>query len=228
MTFVVPLPPVAALSVVGSSELFPVGRIFCIGRNYAEHAREMGQDPDRDPPFFFMKPASALVAEGRPFPYPAASADVHYELELVVALGRGGTGIRTNDALEHVYGYAVGLDMTRRDLQTEAKKMGRPWEVGRAFDNSAPCSRISPASRIGHPADAAIWLDLNNKRVQDSNISQLIWSIPEILEQLSKLFTLAAGDLIYTGTPAGVGPVHRGDLLHGGVDSVGELTVQVV
>ena len=228
MAYVVPLPAVHALAVAGTPDLFPVGRIFCIGRNYAEHAREMGADPDREPPFFFMKPASALLTGGRDFPYPTLSGDVHYELELVAALGKGGANIAAAEALDHVFGYAVGLDMTRRDLQAAAKKMGRPWEVGKAFDDSAPCSEIAPASSIGHPLDAAIWLERNGQRVQDSNISELIWSVPEIIERLSTFFTLAPGDLIFTGTPAGVGAVDPGDILRGGVDGVGVLTVKVV
>jgi fumarylpyruvate hydrolase len=219
---------VPALPVAGTSDLFPVGRIFCVGRNYADHAREMGHDPDREPPFFFMKPATALLPDGGDFRYPSLTELVHHEMELVVALGKGGTNIRAENARDYVYGYAPGLDMTRRDLQQKAKKMGRPWEVGKSFDDSAPCGNVVPVSRIGHPSKGAIWLEVNGKRVQESDISQLIWSVPEIIAELSATFALRAGDLIFTGTPSGVGPVRRGDVLRGGIDQVGELTVRVV
>jgi fumarylpyruvate hydrolase len=214
--------------VEGTRGRFPVHRIYCVGRNYAEHAREMGHDPDREPPFFFMKPADALVTDGGDFAYPSGSTDVHHELELVVALGRGGANIPPERALDHVYGYAVGLDMTRRDLQAEAKKMGRPWDVGKAFDGSAPCTAIRPVAEIGHPAKGAIWLEVNGAPRQRGDLAQLIWKIPEMIAYLSTVFTLAPGDLIFTGTPAGVGPVDRGDLLRGGVEGVGTLTVRVV
>jgi fumarylpyruvate hydrolase len=227
MTYAFPPPPIPVLPVDGSSDQFPVGRIFCVGRNYADHAREMGHDPNREPPFFFMKPGTAILPEGRDFPYPAQSQNVHYEFELVTALGRRGANIRVADALHHIYGYAAGLDMTRRDLQDQAKQLKRPWDAGKAFDHSAPCSRIVPASRIGHPDHGAIWLEVNGKRAQHSDISMLIWKIPEIIAELSAYFTLAPGDLIFTGTPAGVGSVQRGDLLHGGVEGVAELTVRV-
>ena len=228
MAFVISPGPVPALPVDGTSDLFPVHRIFCVGRTYADHARQMGGDPDREPPFFFMKPPSALLVEGADFAYPSVSQDVHHEVELVVAIGKGGANIRVEDALDHVYGYAVGLDMTQRDLQTEAKRMARPWEASKGFDYSAPCSRIAPASRIGHPAKGSIWLDVNGKRVQDSDISAMIWSVSEVVATLSRLFTLEPGDLVFTGTPGGQGPVHRGDVLHGGIDKVGELTIRVV
>jgi fumarylpyruvate hydrolase len=185
-------------------------------------------DPHREPPFFFLKPGSAILPEGRDFPYPALTQNVHYEFELVAAIGTGGANIRAADALKHVYGYAVGLDMTRRDLQDRAKELRRPWEASKAFDHSAPCSRVVPAARIGHPDRGAIRLDLNGKRVQNSDISALIWKIPEIIAELSTLFALAPGDLVFTGTPAGVGPVQRGDTLHGGVEGVAELSVRVV
>jgi fumarylpyruvate hydrolase len=188
----------------------------------------MGADPEREPPFFFLKPASALLPEGRDFPYPPLSENVHYEFELVAAIGKGGANIRGEDALEHIFGYAVGLDMTRRDLQDKAKELRRPWEAAKAFDFSAPCSRVMPASKIGHPDRGAIWLDLNGKRMQNSHISALIWKIPEIIAELSKLFALVPGDLVFTGTPAGVGAVHRGDVLHGGVAGVTELKTRVI
>jgi len=207
--------------------LFPVHRIYCVGRNYAEHAIEMGHDPNREAPFFFQKNPDTLVLSGGTFPYPDASKDVHHELEMVVALKSGGKDIRQEDALNHVFGYAVGLDMTRRDLQGEAKKLGRPWEVGKAFESSAPCSEITQASAIGHPAQGAVWLEVNGQVRQKGDLNQLIWKVPEMIAYLSGLFELRAGDLIFSGTPAGVGPVKRGDVLHGGVDGVGELKVTV-
>jgi fumarylpyruvate hydrolase len=220
--------PVPALPVRGSDALFPVHRIYCVGRNYAEHAREMGHDPNREPPFFFQKNPDSLVPGGGDFPYPAKSADVHHEFEMVVALGRGGADIPVERALDCVYGYAVGLDMTRRDLQAEAKKLGRPWEVGKAFESAAPCSEIVPASAIGHPAKGAVWLKVNGELRQQGDLTQLIWGVPETISYLSGLFTLAPGDLIFSGTPAGVGPVKRGDVLQGGVDGIAEIAVRVV
>jgi fumarylpyruvate hydrolase len=228
MAFVIPPPPTPALDVVGMEAKFPVRRIYCVGRNYAEHAREMGHDPTRELPFFFQKPADALLVNGGDFPYPSKTSDVHFEIELVVALGKGGRDIKAADALDHVFGYAVGIDMTRRDLQGEAKKLGRPWEVGKAFEHSAPCSAVVPASRIGHPSKGAIWLTVNGEPRQRGDLAQLIWSIPEALAHLSGYFTLAPGDLLFTGTPAGVGPVKPGDRLRGGVDGVGEIEVRVV
>jgi fumarylpyruvate hydrolase len=228
MEYVIPAPPIPSLAVEGMTARFPVHRIYCVGRNYAEHAREMGGDPNREPPFFFMKPADAIVTEGRDFPYPAETKDVHHEMELVVALGKGGANISAGNALGHVYGYAVGLDMTRRDLQAEAKKLGRPWDTSKGFDHSAPCSRIAPAASIGHPASGAIWLKVNGEMRQRGDLSQLIWKIPEVIAHLSNLFTLAPGDLIYSGTPAGVASVRRGDALEGGVDGVGTIKVKVV
>jgi fumarylpyruvate hydrolase len=220
--------PVPALPVRGIDRLFPVHRIYCIGRNYAEHAKEMGHDPNREPPFFFQKNPDSLIPGGGDFPYPAKSADVHHEFEMVVALGRGGTDIPVDQALDCVYGYAVGFDMTRRDLQAEAKKLGRPWEVGKAFESAAPCSEIVPAAAIGHPAKGAVWLKVNGELRQQGDLTQLIWGVPEMISYLSGLFALRPGDLIFSGTPAGVGPVKRGDLLRGGVDGIGEITVRVV
>ncbi len=228
MAYVIASEPIPALPVLGTADLFPVNRIFCVGRNYADHAREMGHDPEREPPFFFLKPGHALLPEGRDFPYPSSSRDVHYEFELVAAVGKGGTDIRVEDALNHIYGYAAGLDMTRRDLQLQAQKMARPWDVGKGFDYSAPCSAVAPASKIGHPKKGAIWLERNGKRVQSSDLSALIWSVPEIIAQLSKLFRLTPGDLVFTGTPAGVGPVQRGEVLHGFIEGVGDLRVRIV
>jgi len=214
-----------ALPVAESNQAFPVGRIYCVGRNYAEHAREMGHDPEREPPFFFMKPADAIVQNGATLPYPQATKDLHHEIEMVVAIGRDGADIPVAKALDHVFGYGVGLDMTRRDLQGEAKKMGRPWEMGKAFDNSAPCTALKTAAMMGHPATGAIWLKVNGKIVQKGDLSEMIWNVPETISYLSKLITLKAGDLILSGTPAGVGPVKAGDKLEGHVDSVGDLTV---
>ncbi|MBV9078872.1 MAG: fumarylacetoacetate hydrolase family protein [Methylobacteriaceae bacterium] len=228
MTYLFDPPPAVAIPVAGESGRFPVRRIYCVGRNYAEHAREMGHDPTREPPFFFMKPADALVLGGGDFPYPPGTQDVHHEIELVAALGSGGRDIPAERALDHVVAYAVGLDMTRRDLQGEAKKMGRPWDTGKGFDQSAPCSDLVPASRIGHPSAGRIWLDVNGTTRQSADIADLIWSVPEMIAYLSRLFELKAGDLIMTGTPAGVGPVARGDLLEGGVDGIATVRTRVV
>lgn len=228
MEFVIPAPPTPTLDVEGEKGRFPVYRIFCVGRNYADHAREMGHDPNREPPFFFMKPASAIVTGNADFPYPSATKDVHHEMELVVAIGKGGTNIPAAKALDHVYGYAVGLDMTRRDLQGEAKKLGRPWDTGKAFDHSAPCSAVVPAAKIGHPAKGRISLKVNGEIRQDGDLSQLIWNIPDTIAYLSTLFALAPGDLIYSGTPAGVGPVKKGDTLEGSVEGVGTIKIKVV
>ena len=225
--YVIDPPTQAALPVAGSSAMFPVRRLYCVGRNYAEHTREMGHDPDKEAPFFFMKTPDSLRTDGK-FPYPAGSKDVHWEIELVVALKSGGKNIKAADALSHVYGYAIALDMTRRDLQAEAKKTGRPWEIGKSFDDSAPCTAIQPASKIGHPAKGAIWLDLNGVRKQSGDLSQLIWDVASQIEYLSGLWELQAGDLIFTGTPAGVGAVHKGDHLKGHVDGVGDLDVVVI
>jgi fumarylpyruvate hydrolase len=219
--------PRPALPVQGSPKVFPVHRIYCVGRNYAEHSKEMGHDPSREAPFFFQKNADSLVADGGVFPYPARSKDVHHEIELVVALGSGGRDIGVDRALTHVFGYAVGLDMTRRDLQGEAKKAGRPWEVGKAFDHAAPCAALRRATEIGHPAQGEIALDVNGTPRQRGDLAEMIWSVPEIIAHLSGLFELKAGDLIFTGTPAGVGPVQRGDALHGKIAGVGELRVSV-
>ncbi len=225
MKYVIDFGPIPALPVAGGSDLFPVGRIYCVGRNYAEHAREMGHDPDREPPFFFMKPANAIVPDGATIPFPQATGDLHHEIELVVALGTGGADIAVETALDHVWGYGVGLDMTRRDLQGEAKKMGRPWEMGKGFDHSAPCAALLPASRIGHPAKGAIWLKVNGTIKQKGDLADMIWNVPETISYLSGLVTLQPGDLIYSGTPAGVGPVKPGDKLEGHVDGVGDLTI---
>jgi fumarylpyruvate hydrolase len=225
--YVVSPPAVISLPVRGSGDRFPVRRIYCVGRNYAAHAVEMGHDPDREPRFFFQKNPDNLVQDGR-FPYPPRSRDVHHEIELVVALEEGGRDIALEHALARVFGYAVGIDMTRRDLEGEAKAMGRPWEVGKAFEHSALCGELVPARAIGHPHAGAIWLDVNGERRQEGDLAQLIWKVPEVIAELSKLFTLAPGDLIMTGTPAGVGAVVKGDVMRGGVAAIGEITAEVV
>ncbi len=224
------LPPVT-LPIEGTAQRVPVHRIYCVGRNYAEHTREMGFDPVREEPFFFQKNPDALIACAAGvealFPYPSASSNVHHEIELVAVLGSGGRDIQVARALEHVFGYAVGLDMTRRDLQGVAKKMGRPWEVGKAFDHSAPCSAVMPVSRSGHVAKGAIWLDVNGVRRQGSDVAEMIWKLPEVIATLSTLWELKAGDVVFTGTPAGVGAVVKGDVMEGGVAGVGSLRVRV-
>ncbi|ODR91256.1 fumarylacetoacetate hydrolase family protein [Sinorhizobium alkalisoli] len=226
-TVIPPAPPVL-LPIAGSAAAFPVRRVYCVGRNYADHAREMGHDPSREPPFFFQKNADNLLPPGKDFPYPPRSADVHHEVELVVALRRGGADIRAEEALDHIYGYAVGIDFTRRDLQAEAKKAGRPWTAAKAFEHSAPISALAPATAIGHPARGGIWLKVNGESRQQGDLAQMIWTVPEIITELSRLFTLAPGDVIMTGTPAGVGAVMRGDLITCGVDGVASLSVNVV
>jgi len=223
--YVIDLNAQPSLPVAGSDARFPVGRIYCVGRNYAEHAREMGHDPDREPPFFFMKPANSIVQNGSTIAYPVKTKDVHHEIEMVVAIGKGGKDIPVEKALDHVWGYGVGLDMTRRDVQGEAKKMGRPWEMGKAFDESAPCTALKPASAIGHPAKGAIWLKVNGQVKQQGDLSQQIWNVQEQIAYLSGMITLQPGDLIFTGTPAGVGPVKSGDKLEGHVDGVGDLAI---
>ena len=221
-------PAQVSLPIQGSTKRFPVHALYCVGRNYAAHAIEMGHDPDREAPFFFLKQADCLAESGSDFPYPPASRDVHHEMELVVALSKGGTDIPVDKALDHVYGYAAGLDMTRRDLQGEAKKMGRPWEIGKSFCFSAPCSPVVAAKDCGHPQEGVIWLDVNGERRQEGDLNQLIWKVPEVIAELSKFFTLKSGDLIFTGTPSGVGPVQKGDQLRGGIAGISELECRVV
>jgi fumarylpyruvate hydrolase len=225
MSYAIEFAGPVTLPVAESNQAFPVGRIYCVGRNYAEHAREMGHDPDREPPFFFMKPADAVVPSGTTIPYPQMTKDLHHEIEMVVAIGKGGADIPVENALDHVFGYGVGLDMTRRDLQGEAKKMGRPWEMGKAFDNSAPCTALKTAGMVGHPNKGAIWLRINGEVRQKGDLAEMIWNVPETIAYLSRLITLRAGDLIMSGTPAGVGPVKPGDKLEGHVDGVGDLVV---
>ncbi len=226
--FVFPPQPHAYLPIRDSSQKFAVHRIYCVGRNYAEHAIEMGHDPDKELPFFFQKNPDNLVVDGGNFPYPPLSKEVHHEIELVAALGSGGKDIPVDQAMDHVFGYAVGLDMTRRDLQAQQKKLGRPWDIGKAFEHSAPCGELVPASSIGHPTQGAVRLDVNGELRQQGDLNQLIWKVSEIISILSGLFELKTGDLVMTGTPAGVGPVERGDLLRGSIDGVGVLEVKVV
>ena len=225
MSTVITPPPQTLVPVLGSDAAFPVGRIFCVGRNYAAHAREMGHDPDREPPFFFAKWADAVVPDGSIIPYPAATRDLHHEIELVVAIGAGGSDIAAESALGHVWGYGVGLDMTRRDLQAKAKKLARPWTMAKSFDRSAPLSALRPAAEIGHPSAGAIRLKINGETRQSGDLADQIWPVPDIIAHLSRLVALRPGDLIMTGTPDGVGPVKPGDRLEGHVDGVGELAV---
>lgn len=228
MTYLFSPPEQTTLKVRGTDDLFPVHRIYCVGRNYAAHAVEMGHDPDKEPPFFFQKNPDNLLPAGQDFPYPPKSDDVHHEIEMVVALKSGGENIPVEQALSCVYGYGVALDMTRRDLQAKMKEQGRPWEIGKAFEHSAPCTQLVPAETIGHPQQGAIWLKVNGEFTQQGDINQMIWKVAEMISTLSELFTLQAGDVIMTGTPSGVGPVKRGDRLHGHVDGVGDLEVKVV
>ena len=221
-------PATVSVGVVGESARYPVRRIYCVGRNYAEHAREMGHDPDREQPFFFQKNPDNLVLNNKDFPYPTMTSNLHHEIELVVAMGQGGRDIPAANALAHVYGYALGIDLTRRDLQNEAKKTGRPWEIGKAFEHSAPMTDITPATKSGHLSKGAIWLKVNGEVRQQSDLTQLIWNIPEIIAHLSAIFELRAGDLIMTGTPAGVAAVKPGDVMEGFCEGVGTIITKVV
>lgn len=227
MESVIPVWQQPSLPVEAESARFPVRRIFCVGRNYAAHSREMGHDPEREEPFFFIKPADSLAQDGATIAYPSLTQDLQHEIELIAAIGRGGADIPRESALQHVYGYAVGLDLTRRDLQGEAKQRGRPWEVGKTFEGSAPCSAIHPASRIGHPTSGTIRLSVNGERRQEGDLRDLIWPLPDIVAKLSRLFPLKPGDLIMTGTPSGVGPLRPGDRLLGEVEGVGRLEITI-
>jgi fumarylpyruvate hydrolase len=230
MSYVFAPAPVASVPVLGRAERFPVRRVYCVGRNYEEHAREMGFT-GREPPFFFLKPADAVVpvalGETGSIPYPSLTKNLHHEIELVVAIGTGGRNIKAADAHKHIFGYAVGLDMTRRDLQGEMKKQGRPWCIGKAFDQSAPIGPITPAAQAGEVTQAAIWLQVNGQDRQRSNVAKLIWNIGETIEHLSAAWELAPGDLIFTGTPEGVAAVEPGDTLVGGVDGLAGLSVRI-
>jgi fumarylpyruvate hydrolase len=207
---------------------FPVRRVFCVGRNYAAHAREMGGDPNREPPFFFTKPADALVTRGAASPFPPATENLHHEMELVVAIGTGGAAIDAEEALSHVYGYAAGLDLTRRDLQDEAKAARRPWDMSKGFDASAPIGDIAPADTIGHPDKGRIALAVNGAVRQQGDLADQIWAVPEIIAALSRLVTLAPGDLIFTGTPDGVARIVAGDILEGEIAGVGSVRTEIV
>ncbi|MXQ11807.1 fumarylacetoacetate hydrolase family protein [Microvirga makkahensis] len=232
MAYVIPTPPVTALPVAGSGDLFPVRRVYCVGRNYAAHAREMGGDPTREPPFFFMKPADALqaVPEGRTVdhPYPPKTQNYHFEVELVVAIAKGGRDIPVAEALDHVFGYAVGLDMTRRDLQDEAKQLRRPWELGKAADLSGPVGPIHAAATLGHPAKGAISLSVDGTVKQKSDLSDMIWSVAEQIAYLSSYFEIAPGDVIFSGTPDGVGAVTQGQVMAAAIEGLGEIHLRVV
>lgn len=225
--FVIETPPVVAIPVFGSDALFPVRRIYCIGRNYAAHSVEMGGDPNRETPFFFQKNPDNLDASGE-FPYPPHSTDVHHEIEMAVALKSGGANIPLGEALQHVYGYGVSLDMTRRDLQAQAKKLGRPWEISKAFERSAPIGLIHPASETGYLDSGRIELKVNGEVRQEGDLNQMIWKVPEMISYLSEYFELAAGDVIMSGTPSGVGPVVKGDTMEMAVEGIGSMTVKVV
>jgi fumarylpyruvate hydrolase len=226
MRFAVPPPPVPSIPVAGTETAFPVRRIWCVGRNYAEHAREMGHDPDREPPFFFSKPADAVVPGGGVLPFPPETSDLHHEIELVVAIGHHGSHVTEADALGLVFGYAVGLDMTRRDLQAAAKKLGRPWDLAKGFDRSCPVSPLVPASRVEHPSQGAITVAVNGEVRQSGDIADMIWPVPAALAYLSRFVALAPGDLLMTGTPAGVGRVVPGDRLEGRCEGIGVIEVR--
>jgi fumarylpyruvate hydrolase len=225
-TFTVAQPTVAIQG--RATARFPVHRIYCVGRNYAAHVREMGANPEREPPCFFMKPADAVVGNGEAVRYAPRTNNLHHEIELVVAIGAGGRNIPLTSALDHVFGYAVGNDLTRRDLQSAAKNAGLPWDVAKGFDQSAPIGAIRPVAEAGHVSSARIWLEVNGQVRQDANLAEMIWSVPEVIVELSTLFTLQPGDLIFTGTPAGVGPVQRGDSLVGGIDGLETLRTTIV
>ena len=225
--YVIPPPPQASLAVAGSTKRFPIRRIWCVGRNYLEHIKEMGQD-EREPPFFFAKPADAVVPDGSTVPYPSLTSDLHFEVELVVALKSGGRNIPTEKALDTIWGYGVGIDLTRRDLQIASREIKRPWEIGKAFDASAPCGALRPVSEVGHPSKGFIRLKSNGKVRQDGDLSQMIWNTPEVISKLSEMVALEAGDIIMTGTPAGVGQTVAGDKLECEIEGVGTLTVTMV
>jgi fumarylpyruvate hydrolase len=216
-----------SVAVDGTNDRFPVRRIFCVGRNYAAHAREMGNDPDREPPFFFTKPADAVVDSGQTIPYPPLTRNLHHEIELVVAIASGGLRIAPGQALDHVWGYAVGVDLTRRDLQNVAKEAGRPWDWSKAFDRSAPCGPLIQVSRSGHPSSGRIWLAVNGEVKQIADLSEMIWPVADIVANCSEAMELRPGDLIFTGTPAGVGPLKSGDSVTGGIDGVGEIQITI-
>lgn len=224
--YVIAQPPQPAITVAGRSETFPVRRIWCVGRNYLEHVREMGND-ERQPPFFFAKHADMIVPDGARVHYPPLTKDLHHEVELVVALKDGGTDLAEAAALDAVYGYGVGIDLTRRDLQFASREKKQPWEIGKSFEASAPVGALRPATKIGHPAKGRIWLKVNGTEKQDGDLAQMIWSVPEIIARLSRQVRLAAGDIIMTGTPAGVGPLSPGDKVEAGIDGIGKLRIEI-
>ena len=225
--FAIPAPPVVTLPIAGSVEMFPVRRVYCIGRNYAAHAIEMGHDPDREAPFFFQKNPDNLDTSGE-FPYPAKTSDVHYEIEMAVVLKTGGQNIPVADALNHVFGYALSLDMTRRDLQGEQKKAGRPWEIGKAFERPAPIGKVHTVEEVGHLDTGRVELKVNDEIKQEGDLNQMIWKVPEMISYLSDYFELAAGDVILSGTPAGVGPIVKGDVMQVSVEGLGSMSIPVV
>jgi fumarylpyruvate hydrolase len=227
MSYVLPPPPQASVALAAGTERFAVRRIFCVGRNYAAHAREMGKDPDREPPFFFMKPADAVVDSGSTIPYPPQTKELHYEMEMVVALGKGGFKVPRDKALELVFGYGCGIDLTRRDLQAQAKEMGRPWDFAKGFDRSAPCAPLHRVAEVGHPEKGRIWLSVNGTVKQDADLAELIWPIPDVISILSHSMRLEPGDLIYSGTPAGVGAVKTGDKMAGGVVGLTDIAITI-
>lgn len=212
-----------SVAVAGSAARFPIRRVFCVGRNYAAHAREMGKDPDREPPFFFTKPADAVVPAEGTVPHPPLTDNLHHEIEMVVAIGTGGSGIAVERALEHVWGYGVGVDLTRRDLQDVAKKMSRPWDWSKAFDASGPCGPLHPVAAVGHPAQGRVWLAVNGEVRQEGDLNELIWPVADVIAYISQSVTLAPGDLIFTGTPAGVGKIEPGDKVTGGVAGLADI-----
>jgi fumarylpyruvate hydrolase len=218
--FVITPPAAPALAVAGSDQTFPLRRVFCVGRNYAAHAREMGADPDREPPFFFTKPADAVVPASGTVPYPSSTQDLHHEVELVVALKGGGSNVSPEQALDLVWGYGVGVDLTRRDLQEVAKKTGRPWDMSKGFDASGPCSPLQPAAATGHPQEGRVWLEVNGQVKQEGNLNEMIWPVADTIAYLSRFVALQPGDVIFTGTPSGVGKLNPGDQVRGGVEGV--------
>lgn len=225
--YAVEVPEVAAIPIAGSGDWFPVRRIYCVGRNYLEHIREMKESDERDPPFFFQKPRDAVVLTGQSVPYPSQTDDFQFEVELVVAIGRSGHNVGAEFASNHVFGYAVGLDMTRRDRQRESAKKGLPWEIGKSFDASAPCGHLHRVSEVGHITQGRIALSVNGQVKQDSRLEKLIWNVPEMVSKLSYLYEIQPGDLIYTGTPAGVAPVQAGDVLRGSIDGLSDLEIAI-
>ncbi len=216
------------MEIAGCAERFPVHRIYCVGRNYAAHVREMGKDPERDPPFFFLKPTDSLVPNGGAVPYPPRTRNLHHEIELVVAIGRAAHAVPVHEALDYVFGYAVGNDITRRDLQLEARDKGRPWDTGKAVDHSAALSAVHPVEQVGHVSKGRIWLNVNGQKRQESDLSAMIWSVPEIVAELSTYYRLCPGDLVYTGTPEGVGPMSPGDRVEGGIEGLDRLVTTIV